>query len=182
MNRRGARSADRFERCKKSLTRRAPSIILTAFFKLITVRPNLMSGAEQIRKQVADKLIEQRRLIHALLGLRKQLGGSLFVRYADCGKEGCACQKGERHGPYYVLSVRSGSQAGFAYLSARQAGQARKQVQRHREFRDGLKRLRQLNAELVELLRRYRDAMASRSAGTFGIVRRRPVRTEKIIV
>ena len=65
------------------------------------------------------RLAEQRALVQSLLRLREQLQGSLFARYGECGKEGCVCRRGSKHGPYYVLSTRSGGQGGFAYLEAR---------------------------------------------------------------
>ena len=75
-----------------------------------------MLSAEQLRRRVKDKLQEQRGVTLSLLRLREQLGGSLFARYGECGKESCACQKGQKHGPYWVLSTRSAGRGGFAYL------------------------------------------------------------------
>jgi hypothetical protein len=119
-----------------------------------------MTTAEQLRSRVRDKLQEQRATTLALLRLREQLGGSLFARYAECGKEACACRQGHKHGPYWVLSTRTAGKGGFAYLDAEAAQAARGLVARHREFKAGLRRLRRVNAEIVTLLRRYQDAVA----------------------
>ncbi len=67
------------------------------------------------------QLLEQRLLVEKLLRLREQLQGSLFARYGVCGKENCICRQGRKHGPYYVLSTRSGGKGGFAYLKGRRA-------------------------------------------------------------
>ena len=115
------------------------------------------------------RLAEQRALVGALLRLREQLQGSLFTRYAQCGKEGCACREGRLHGPYYVLSTRSGGAGGFAYLAGTQARRARDLVARHREFKQGLRRLRRVNLQLVELLRRYQGAMTRRGGQRLGL-------------
>jgi hypothetical protein len=119
---------------------------------------------ERIRQKAQELLAEQRTLVRALLRLREQLGGSLIERWADCRKAGCACQRGERHGPYYVLSTRSGGRGGYTYLERPQVPQARDLVRRHRQFQDGLRRLKNLNEDLVETMRRYREAMARRGA------------------
>jgi hypothetical protein len=119
-----------------------------------------MVDAETLRERVRTRLAEQRGLVLRLLQLREQLPGSLFARYGTCGKESCSCRTGEKHGPYFVLSTRSGGKGGFHYLEDEQADEARALVERHREFRDGLKRLRKVNVELVSLLRRYQAAMA----------------------
>ena len=88
------------------------------------------------------------------------MSGSLFARWADCGKEGCACQSGQRHGPYWVLSTRSGGRGGFAYLKPDQADEARRLIAASRSFRDGMRRLRDLGDELLRLLDKYKDSLA----------------------
>ncbi len=114
---------------------------------------------DQIRVRIRETLAGQRRLVASLLRLREQLQGSLFVRYGQCGKAGCACQgEGRRHGPYYVLSARSGGRGSFSYLDAPTARGARQQVARYRAFRSGLKALQKVNGSLVDLLRRYQRA------------------------
>lgn len=115
---------------------------------------------DQIREQAKELLVAQRATVRSLLRLRAQLGGSLLMRYAECGKEGCACREGERHGPYFILSTRSGGKGGFSYLPQSQVSVARTLVQRHREFQDGFRRLKQINEGLLALLRRYRTAAA----------------------
>jgi hypothetical protein len=135
-----------------------------------------MISRSQIRTRVQKRLAEQRRLVRSLLKQRKQLAGSLFLRYAECGKEGCACQRGEKHGPYSILSLRSSGRTGFVYLNARQADQARPLVQKHHEFKKGLRQLRRLNGDLVRLLRSYRNMISAQSAGALGLVRRKQKR------
>ena len=128
-----------------------------------------MRDPEEIRRRVRARLAEQRALVGALLRLREQLQGSLFTRYAQCGKPGCACREGRLHGPYYVLSTRSAGTGGFAYLEGSQARRARDLVARHREFKQGLRRLRQVNLKLVELLRRYQGAMTRKGGQRMGL-------------
>ena len=135
-----------------------------------------MPVPEQIRKRVQARLLEQRALVASLLRLREQLEGSLFVRYGECGKETCACRQGQRHGPYYVLSARSGGKGSFAYLEQDRAEEARTLVARAREFRKGLKRLQKLNADLVALLRRYQQSQLRTTGRRLGIPR--PVTTD----
>src|SRR4051812_38323601 len=93
------------------------------------------------QRRVRALLVEQRSLVASLLDLREQFQGSLFTRFGLCGKAGCACARGQTHGPYYVLSTRRGGQGGFTYLDRRQAGEARRMVTGYRRFRRGLTRL-----------------------------------------
>ena len=125
---------------------------------------------EQIRGRIRETLAQQRRLVASLLRLREQLHGSLFVRYGQCGKAGCACQtEGRRHGPYYVLSTRSRGRGSFSYLDAPTAREARARVARYRAFRAGLKGLRRVNGSLVELLRRYQQAQLRKTVRRLGL-------------
>lgn len=122
-----------------------------------------------IRRRVRARLAEQRALVYSLLRLRDQIQGSLFIRYGECGKENCACRQGRRHGPYYVLSTRGEGGAAFAYLAGAQVVQARSLVRRYREFRAGLQRLRQLNLDLVSLLRRYQQSVTRQGGRQLGL-------------
>jgi hypothetical protein len=124
---------------------------------------------DEIRKRVRTRLQEQRTLIAELLRRREQLSGSLFVRFGVCGKEGCVCRTGQKHGPYYVLSTRSGGRGGFAYLDASQLADARALVRSFREYRAGMRRLRRLSEQIVVLLRRYQEATTRRGSRRVGI-------------
>ena len=127
-----------------------------------------MLSAEAIRTRVRSRLAEQRSLVSTLLRQRAQLQGSLLVRHMECGKAGCACHTGRKHGPYFVLSNRSGGRGSFAYLDAAEAARARTLVLRYREFRRGLQRLQKVNVELVGLLRRYQKAQLRRTGVKLG--------------
>lgn len=128
-----------------------------------------MDAPDDLRRRVRARLADQRRVVRALIEARAQLPGSLFTRYGRCGKPGCACRRGPGHGPYYVLSQRSRGKGGFAYLDAARARDARGLVARARSFRAGLRRLQKLNLELLDLLRRYQIAMASRGGQRVGL-------------
>ena len=41
-------------------------------------------------------------------GCSGMLQGSLVVLYRKCGKKGCRCERGEKHGPAYYLSYKEG--------------------------------------------------------------------------
>lgn len=128
-----------------------------------------MIDPEGLRRRVRERLKEQGALVRSLLTLKEQLQASLFVRYGECGKETCCCRQGRKHGPYYVLSLRTDGKSGFAYLDRERLEEARALVSAHREFRAGMRRLQRVNAELVTLLRRYQTAMARRGGRRIGL-------------
>jgi hypothetical protein len=122
-----------------------------------------------IRERVRTRLHEQRELVEELLRRREQLAGSLFVRFGVCGKEGCVCRTGQKHGPYYVLSTRSAGRGGFAYLDPSQVAEARELVRAYREYRAGMRRLRTLGEQIVSLLRRYQEATTRQGTRRVGL-------------
>ncbi|MEO5762683.1 MAG: DUF6788 family protein, partial [Vicinamibacteria bacterium] len=104
-----------------------------------------MADIVRLEQGIRDRLIEHESLVETLLQEREQIRGSVFSRFAVCGKAGCACTQGERHGPYYVLSSRSGGSGGFVYLKQEQVSRVRELVNRHRRFKKGLKKLKGLS-------------------------------------
>lgn len=128
-----------------------------------------MTDPETIRKRVLGQLAEQRGLVETLLSLKEQIQGSVFARYQECRKEGCACSRGEKHGPYYVLSKRSGGKGSYAYLGEEDVPTVRDLVARSKAFRDGMKRLQKVNAELVALLKAYQAASTQQGVRRLGL-------------
>ena len=128
-----------------------------------------MADLVRLEKGIRDRLNEHESLVVALLQEREQIRGSLFSRFAVCGKANCACAQGERHGPYYVLSDRSGGGGSFVYLKEVQVSRVRELVVRPpRRFKRGLRRLKGLSPKLHDLFERNETAAAmagSRQAG-----------------
>ncbi len=128
-----------------------------------------MVEPERIRQRVRTRLSEQRSLVEELLQRRQQLSGSLFVRFGVCGKPNCSCRSGRKHGPYYVLSSRSGGRGGFTYLEESQMAEARALVSAFREYRAGMRRLRRVGEQIVTLLRRYQELTAREGSRRVGV-------------
>lgn len=124
---------------------------------------------ETLRQRIRARLQEQRTLVERLLRRRELVAGSLFMRWGVCGKKGCVCQTGQKHGPYYVLSRRSGGRGGFTYLDRAQASEARSLVKAHQDYKADLKRLRKVNEQLVTLLRRYQEATGRQGDRRVGV-------------
>lgn len=127
-----------------------------------------MPDIVRLEQGIRDRLSEHESLVDALLQEREQIKGSLFARFAVCGKPNCACAQGEKHGPYYVLSNRSAGSGAFVYLKEDQVSTVRDLVNRHRRFRKGLKRLKGLSSKLHEMFLKYEVTAAragSRQAG-----------------
>ncbi len=49
--------------------------------------------------------VRRRTLVKRLSGVGPVLRASLIERFTQCGKSGCKCMQGEKHGPAYYLTV-----------------------------------------------------------------------------
>lgn len=119
-----------------------------------------MADLVRLERGIRVSLTEHDTLVDALLQEREQIRGSLFSRFAVCGKANCACAQGEKHGPYYVLSNRSRGEGAFIYLKEEQVSRVRELVERHRRFKKGLKRLKGLSSKLHTLFEQYETSAA----------------------
>ena len=119
-----------------------------------------MADLFRLEQGIRVSLLKHDSLVDALLQERTQIRGSLFSRFAMCGKANCACAQGEKHGPYYVLSNRSGGEGAFVYLKQEQVSRVRELVNRHRRFKKGLKRLKGLSSKLHALFEKYESSAA----------------------
>ncbi|MEO8499492.1 MAG: DUF6788 family protein [Vicinamibacteria bacterium] len=119
-----------------------------------------MADLVRLEQGIRVSLMEHDSLVDALLQEREQIRGSLFSRFAVCGKPNCGCAQGERHGPYYILSSRSGGEGAFIYLKQEQVSRVRELVNRHQRFKKGLKRLKGLSSKLHALFEKYESSAA----------------------
>jgi len=97
-------------------------------------------------------------VLEEALAIGPTLTGSLFKRYRVCGKPGCRCTRGKKHGPYWCLSVfRAGTPRVFP-VTPTTAVRARRAARAYRRWRTRIRRLRALDAVLQGLLERLRLA------------------------
>ena len=59
---------------------------------------------------------EKARLLREIQYCSEMLQGSLVVLYRKCGKKGCRCERGEKHGPAYYLSYKEGGVTQMVYI------------------------------------------------------------------
>jgi hypothetical protein len=57
-------------------------------------------------------------LLSKIRGCSEMLQGSLVVIYRKCGRKGCRCERGEKHGPAYYLSYKEEGVTQMIYIPA----------------------------------------------------------------
>lgn len=102
---------------------------------------------------VAEIRRERARLARRLGRRGEILKGSLVMRATRCGRPGCKCARGEKHGPYLYVSVFRGGRTRSVYVPQHLEGEVRRWVESARAVEGDVAAITWLN---VELLRRAR--------------------------
>jgi hypothetical protein len=97
------------------------------YIQIMAVRP------ERVEQELA-----------APIRLLPMLAGSLVEQYVTCGKPGCRCSRGQKHGPLYYLYWKEKGRSRSLYVPREKVDELRQQVQNYRRFQK----------ELAELLQR----------------------------
>jgi hypothetical protein len=108
-------------------------------------------------RRLSKLALEQRRkgLVELLPPPAETLRGTLRERYLTCGKPGCKCARGQRHGPIWYLSVTRGSgcTAG-GVIAAGQVERVRRWIENYHQIKEHLEKISEINRELLRRERR----------------------------
>ena len=79
------------------------------------------------------------------------LRASCVEQFLTCGKASCPCHQGQKHGPYYYLTLclAAGKVRKFLLKSPPQQQQARAGTAAYTQFMEQVEELSQINAELL---------------------------------
>lgn len=103
-------------------------------------------------KKISTRVLRQQRraVLRQLPDLQEILRGSLMERYVTCGKPGCKCARGERHGPVWYLSVtlKVGKTVGRQVPVEQLAG-VRGWLENYRQLKESLETICEINWELL---------------------------------
>ena len=79
------------------------------------------------------------------------LRASCVEQFLTCGKPACSCHQGQKHGPYYYLTLclATGRIRKFLLKDPAQVQQARTGTAAYTQFLAGVEELSQINAELL---------------------------------
>jgi len=101
----------------------------------------------------AQQLASRRRkLVEQLSGLGPVLRASLLERFTQCGKGGCKCMQGEKHGPAYYLTVSyAKGKTRQVYVPKDLRPVAEKWVRNYHQAMTVLEEISSINLELIRL-------------------------------
>src|SRR2546427_383754 len=90
-------------------------------------------------RRLSKLALERRRkgLVELLPPAAETLRGTLRERYVTCGKPGCKCARGERHGPLWYLSVTLGSgRTAGGVIAAEQVERVRRWIENYHQIKE----------------------------------------------
>ncbi len=87
------------------------------------------------------------------------LAGSLVEQYVSCGKSGCRCQRGQKHGPLFYLYWKEQGRSRSLYVPREKVVEIRRQIHNYRRVQKELaqrvrRQLREWQRNLQEEHRR----------------------------
>ena len=105
---------------------------------------------------------QRRPLRQRLLAIFRRLpllAGSLVKQYVICGKPGCRCQRGQKHGPLFYLYWKEQGRSRSLYVPRDKVVEIRRQIQNYRRVQKelakrGRQQLREWQRNLQEEHRR----------------------------
>ncbi len=85
--------------------------------------------------------------------LKEDIGmirGSLIERYMRCGKAGCKCNDGERHGPFYSLTFTEGDKRKNIYVVKDKAEEVREGIKAYKRAKKAIASVGDMNRKLLK--------------------------------
>ena len=92
---------------------------------------------------------ERQKLLEELTRLSLIIHGSYFERYSTCSRPGCACHKGERHGPRAYVAERKDGKPKQHYIRKSQVGVVKKGIEQYHLMLRIADRISGINLELA---------------------------------
>lgn len=98
-----------------------------------------------------QKAIARRQvLVRSLPDPEEILRASLITRFTSCGKPGCKCMRGEKHGPSYLLSVTvAQGKTRQMYVRQQDVQQVKRLIENYDKFWTTLVEISDINFELL---------------------------------
>jgi hypothetical protein len=106
-----------------------------------------------MRSKELQRLLEERKKAIQRLGkVPEVLRGTLLERMTQCGKPGCKCMRGEKHGPAYYLTVSySKGRTRQAYVPKERKQLAQAWIENYHRVWEALEEISRINLELLRL-------------------------------
>lgn len=111
----------------------------------------------KLRQKIYYLQQERKKLETRLMKIGKMTAGSLSYVYNVCGNPNCKCKKGEKHGPYPLLSLKIAGKKTSKFVKKEERKRIEKQVQEYKKFQKGLTKLTKINKKIKKYFHKIRE-------------------------
>jgi hypothetical protein len=94
---------------------------------------------------------KREKILRSIQGCSEMLQGSLVTLYRKCGKKGCRCEQGQKHGPAYYLSYKEEGVTQMIYIPASRLEEVKKGMEAFSQYWELGVKLSRLNLEQMGL-------------------------------
>ncbi len=85
------------------------------------------------------------------------IAASFMSIYKTCSTPNCKCKKGEKHGPYPAIQVKSKGKYKIKMLKSNEVDEVEIKVEAYKQYQAGLAEINKLNTKINKLLQQLRD-------------------------
>jgi len=96
-------------------------------------------------------LSKRRKLFDKLGALTEMVNGSVTQIYRRCGKPGCKCAQGEKHGPAQALLFKEDGRSQMVYLPRGSLTECRRRRTQYDRFKDLTRQILSVNRQILKL-------------------------------
>jgi len=94
---------------------------------------------------------KRERILRSIQSCSGMLQGSLVTLYRKCGKKGCRCEQGQKHGPAYYLSYKEEGVTKMVYIPVSRLEEVKKAMEAFSRYWELGVKLSRLNLEQMGL-------------------------------
>lgn len=107
----------------------------------------------QKKSRKLQTLIEGRqRLLQRMEGLSEMVDGSIVQIFRRCGKAGCKCETGEKHGPAWALLYKNDEgRTQMVYIGRGGLTEARRRRKMYDQFKALTKKILDVNRQILKI-------------------------------
>lgn len=116
----------------------------------------------KIRQKIYFLQQDRKKIESRLMRIGKMTAGSLTYVYNVCGNPNCKCKKGEKHGPYPLLSLKVDGKKTTRFVKKEEAPRIVKEVGEYRKFQKGLTRIKEINQKIQGYFYQIRTIQTTR--------------------
>jgi hypothetical protein len=111
----------------------------------------------RIRQEIYQLSKARETHLKRLLRPKPMIIGSLYEVYKTCSKPNCCCKKGQKHGPFFALSISIEAKRTVKMVKKKDLMVVKEKAMAYQAFQQGLAKIRKINRQIDMLLEQIKQ-------------------------